>query len=280
MSTLAPVTPAHPTLRAPGTSATLRAVIRRGLRDHRRTLLTWGGPLSAMCALMAVLWPSIEGSVDTLVESYPAELKEAFNIRALDSVEAYIDAEMLSLVVPLALAVLAVRAVVRVLSGAEERGYLDIVLVTPVARRTLAAGAFVVAAIVVAGVLAVTTAVTWLAAILVGADPSLVVLARGVANVWPLALFFAGLAALGCGWAHTGAPVTAGALGTLIAMYLFDLLGKLADAAEPLRYVSVFRYYGSAVQDGIDPFAFAGVTAVAVVLAVAGALAFERRDVR
>ena len=280
MSTVTPVMPTHPTLRAPGTSATLRAVIRRGLRDHRRTELTWGGPLSAMSALMAVLWPSIEGSVDTLMESYPAELKEAFNIRALDSVEAYIDAEMLSLVVPLALAVLAVRAVVRVLSGAEERGYLDIVLVTPVARRTLAAGAFVVAAIVVAGVLAVTTAATWVAATFVGADPSLVVLARGMANVWPLALFFAGLAVLGCGWAHTGAPVIAGALGTLIAMYLFDLLGKLADAAEPLRYVSVFRYYGSAVQDGIDPFAFAGVTAVAVVLAAAGALAFERRDVR
>src|SRR5688500_18638456 len=206
MSTLAPVTPERRILHPPGTRATLRAVIRRGLRDHRRTLLTWGAPLSAMSALMAVLWPSIEGSVDTLMDSYPAELKEAFNIRALDSVEAYIDAEMLSLVVPLALAVLAVRAVVRVLSGAEERGYLDIVLVTPVVRRRLAAGAFVVAAIAVAGVLAVPTAVTWLAATLVGADPSLVVLARGMANVWPLALFFAGLAALGCGWAHTSAP--------------------------------------------------------------------------
>ena len=101
-----------------------------------------------------------------------------------------------------------------------------------------------------------------------------------MANVWPLALFFAGLATLGCGWAHTASPVTAGALGALIAMYLFDLLGKLADAAEPLRYVSVFKYYGSAVQDGIDPFAFLGVTVVAALLALVGALAFERRDVR
>lgn len=280
MSALAPVAPERRILRAPGTAATLRAVVRRGVRDHRRALLTWGGPLSAMSALMAVLWPSIEGSVDTLLDSYPAELKEAFNIRALDSVEAYIDAEMLSLVVPLALAVLAVRVIVRVLSGAEERGYLDIVLVTPVARRTLVAGAFVVAAIVVAGVLTVTTAVTYIAAAVVGADPSLAVLGRGMANVWPLALFFAGLAALGCGWAHTATAVTAGALGTLIAMYLFDLLGKLAGPAEPLRYLSVFRYYGSAVQDGIDPLAFAGMTVVALGLAAVGAVAFERRDVR
>jgi ABC-2 type transport system permease protein len=280
MSTVAPIAPERPAVRAPGTAATLRAVVRRGLRDHRRTLLTWGGPLSAMSALMALLWPSVEGSMDTLMESYPAELKEAFNIRALDSVEAYIDAEMLSLVVPLALAVLAVRAVVRVLSGAEERGYLDIVLVTPVARRTLVAGAFIVAALVVAAVLAVTTVVTWLAAALVGADPSLPVLARGMVNVWPLAIFFAGLAALGCGWAHTGTPVVAAASGALIAMYLFDVLGKLADAAEPLRYVSVFKYYGSAVHDGIDPAAFAGVTVVAVALTAVAAFAFERRDVR
>jgi ABC-2 type transport system permease protein len=271
---------ARSTLRAPGTVATLRAVIRRGVRDQRRALLTWGAPLSVMSALMAVLWPSIEGSVDTLLDSYPPELMEAFNIRALDSVEAYIDAEMLSLVVPLALAVLAVRVVVRMLSGAEERGYLDIVLVTPVARRTLAAGAFVVAALTVAAVLAMTTLATWLAAAIVGADPSFAVLARGMGNVWPLAVFFAGLAVMLCGWVHSGGPVTALASGALIAMYLFDLLGKLAEPAEPLRYVSVFKYYGSAVQDGIDPLAFAGVTVAAVALAVVGALAFERRDVR
>ena len=97
--------------------AALRAVVRRGLRDHRRAPLTWGGPLGAMSALMAAMWPSIEGSMDTLMESYPEKLKEAFNIRAITSVEAYIDAEMLSLIVPLALAFLAVRVVVRMLSG-------------------------------------------------------------------------------------------------------------------------------------------------------------------
>jgi ABC-2 type transport system permease protein len=280
MSSLTPVAPESRSLRPPGTGAGLRAVIRRGLRDHRRTVLVWGGPLSAMSALMALLWPSIEGSVDTLLDSYPESIKEAFNIRALDSIEAYIDAEMLSLIVPLALAMLAVRAVVRVLSGAEERGHLDIVLTTPVARRTLVAGAFIVAALVAAAVLALIWLVTWLAAVLVGADPSLTVLARGMANVWPLAVFFAGLAALGCGWVHAGGPVTAATAGVLVAMYLFDLLGKLTDAAEPLRYLSVFKYYGSAVQDGIDPLAFAGVTAVGIALAVAGAVAFDRRDVR
>jgi ABC-2 type transport system permease protein len=265
--------------RAPGTVATLRAVIRRGLRDNRRALVSWGGPLGAMSALMAALWPSIEGSMDTLMDSYPDKLKEAFNIRALTSVEAYVDAEMLSLLVPLAVAFLAVRVVVRMLSGAEERGYLDIVLTAPVARRTLVAGALSVAAAVVAAVLVVVTVMTWLAGTLVGADPSLVVLGRGMLNVWPLALFFSGVAVLATAWLHTGGPVTAVAAGSLIGMYVIDLVGKLAEPIEPLRALSAFKYYGSAIQDGIDPFAFGGLVLAGAVLAMAGAVLFDRRDV-
>ena len=47
--------------------------------------------------------------MDEPMKSYPAGLKEAFDIRDLDSVEAYVDAEMFSLIVPLAIAFLAVR---------------------------------------------------------------------------------------------------------------------------------------------------------------------------
>jgi ABC-2 type transport system permease protein len=280
MTVTAPPVAAEPSVgRVPGAAAALRAIVRRGLRDHRRSLLTWGAPLSAMSALMAVVWPSIDDSMDTLMESYPEKLKDAFNITAITNVEAYIDAEMLSFIVPLAVAFLAVRVVVRMLSGAEERGYLDIVLTAPVGRRALVAGALVVAAAVSAAVLAAMTVVTWLAGVLVGADPSFVVLGRGMGNVWPLAMFFAGLAVLACGRMHTGGSVTAVASGTLVGMYVIDLVGKLADPVEPLRAVSAFRYYGSAIQDGIDPLAFAGMLVAGAVLAVAGALLFERRDV-
>ena len=165
------------------------------------------------------------------------------------------------------------------MAGAEERGYLDIVLTAPVARHTLVAGAMIVAALVVAAVLALVTALTWLAGTLVGADPSLLVLGRGMANVWPLAMFFGGLAVLATAWLHSGGPVTAIAAGTLVGMYVIDLLGKLADPVEPLRAISAFKYYGSAVQDGIDPLAFVGMTLAAVALTALGAALFERRDV-
>ena len=265
---------------APSGARTLRAVVRRGLRDNRRAPLTWGGSLGLMSAMMAALWPVIEDSMDELMNSYPAGLKEAFNIAELDSVEAYVDAEMLSLIVPLAIAFLAVRIAARAIAGAEERGYLDTLLAAPVARHALVAGAFLVSAIVVVEVLVVITAATWLAGWAVGAEPSLAVLGRGYANVWPLAMLFGGLALLAAGALRRAATVTAVAVGTLVAMYVIDLVGKLAEPIEPLRSVSAFMYYGSAVRDGIDPLAFAGLALAGAVLAAAGALRFDRRDVR
>jgi hypothetical protein len=186
-------------MRPPSAAYSVRALVRRGLRDHRRAPLTWGGSLGAMSALMAAVWPSIEDSMDELMRSYPERLKEAFNIRSITSVEAYIDAEMRSLIVPLAIGLLAVRIVARALAGAEERGYLDTLLATPLHRRALVLGAFLTAAVVVGIVLFVIAALAWIAGTLVGADPSVAVLARGFANVWPLAVLFAGVAALAAG---------------------------------------------------------------------------------
>jgi ABC-type multidrug transport system ATPase subunit len=71
MSATITIKPAITSATAPSTAAVLRAVIHRGMRDQRRAPLTWGGSLGAMSALMAVMWPSIEGSMDTMMENYP-----------------------------------------------------------------------------------------------------------------------------------------------------------------------------------------------------------------
>ena len=65
----------------------------------------------------------------------------------------------------------------------------------------------------------------------------------------------------------------------MAATYLLDVAGKLAGAIEPLRAASPFRWYGAAIQDGLDLTHMAGLTLVAIALAAAGAQLFERRDV-
>jgi ABC-2 type transport system permease protein len=90
-----------------------------------------------MCALIVAIYPSIDDSLTKLTESYPRGLKEAFGIEQLDTVEAYLDAEMFSLIVPLTIAFFAVRSISREISVAEERGYLDTTLAAPLSRQVL-----------------------------------------------------------------------------------------------------------------------------------------------
>ena len=257
----------------------LRALIRRGLRDRRKAPLTWGISIGALCAFEVAIWPSIENSIGKAVENYPKGLKEAFGIADLNTVEAYLEAEMFSLILPLAIAFFAVRCVADVLSAAEEQHHLDTLLSAPVPRRVLVTAAFGVSAVMVAAVLAVVGTLTWVVGGLVGAGVSAGALAGGLLAVWSLAILFAGLATAGAGFLHRSALVTALAMGTAVAMYVIDLVGKLADGAEFLRWASAFKYYDSPLRDGVDLLACAGLLAVGLACAAVGAVLFERRDV-
>ena len=281
MSVRAPAPPAGPAAAPapPSPPRSLAAMTRWSVRALRRAPLVWGGGIGAMCALMAAIWPSLEDSMDELMRSYPESLKRAFGIRDLTTVEAYVDAEMLSLVVPFVLGFFAVRSVERAIAGAEDRGHLDVLLALPVRRRTLVAGTYAATGAVLAAILAVAWAITLAAGTIAGTGLSGVRLAAGLGNVWPLAMFFAGLAVLVTGIAHRPAVVTGVAFGTLVAMYTVDLVGRLSDPLEPVRFASAFRWYGSAIQDGLDPVHVAVLTAAGVALAAAGAVLFERRDV-
>jgi ABC-2 type transport system permease protein len=59
---------------------------------------------------------------------------------------------------------------------------------------------------------------------------------------------------------------------------VIDLLGKLDESISGVRYVSIFKYYGDAIESGIEPAAFIGLVGLALGLAAIGALLFERRD--
>jgi len=128
-------------------------------------------------------------------------------------------------------------------------------------------------------VLAVALALTLAGSLLAGAGLSVGSSLAGFANVWPLALLFAGLGVVVTGWSLRTSVVTGSVAGVLVAMYVADLVGRLDPGLDWIRYASVFRYYGRAIEDGVDPVAFAGVTAVAVALAALGAALFERRDI-
>ena len=259
-------------------SRQLGSLVAAHLHDRRRSLWAWGVPLGLMSAFIVAIFPSVESSISKAVQGYPQGLKEAFGISELSNVEQYLQAEMLSLIVPLALGYLAVRAVASGLTGAAESGRLDVLLSAPVSRRRLVAAGFLATAVELAGVLLLTGALTGLGSILAGAGLDAGRAAAGFANVWPLALLFAGLGIVAAGFSLRTSVVTGSVAGVLVGMYVLDLVGRLDPDLDSVRYLSVFRYYGNAIEDGIEPRAFLGVTLAACALAAIGAWLFERRD--
>jgi ABC-2 type transport system permease protein len=229
-------------------------------------------------AFIVAIYPSVESALAKAIRSYPKALKEAFGIGELSTVEEYLHAEMLSLIVPLAVGYLAVRVVASALSGAAESGRLDMLLSAPVSRRTLAWAAFASAGIELAAVLALALVLTEIGSLLSGAHLSVGPAVAGFANVWPLAMLFAALAIVVTGWSLRTSIVTGSLAGVLVGMYVVDLVGRIDTSLDGVRYVSVFRFYGKAIEDGIDPLSFIGVTAAALLLAAVGTQLFDRRD--
>lgn len=259
-------------------SAQVAALLRAHLYDRRRSVWAWGLPLGMMSAFIVAIFPSVETSISKAVQGYPQGLKEAFGIGELTSVEQYLHAEMLSLIVPLALGYLAVRAVASGLTGAAESGRLDVLLSAPVSRARLVAAGFLATAVELAVVLLVTGLLTGIGSLLAGSGLDAAAAARGFANVWPLALLFAGFGAVAAGFSLRTSVVTGSVAGLLVAMYVLDLVGRLDPSLSGVRYASVFKYYGNAIENGIEPLAFVGVTLAACTLAALGAWLFERRD--
>lgn len=264
----------------------LRDAFFKGLRDQRRALLFWSLALAAYALLLAFLFPSIrESAVDMegYIESMPEAVRNAFMGESTDFSQpmTFLDAELFSLMTPLLLLVFAIGLAAAQIAGEEEGGSLSLLLAYPVSRTRLVAqklgvlftGIAVVTAVhlgaLTLGSLATDMELT--AAQLIEAHVNLGLLVAAVATV-----AFAAGAATG----RRALAVTAGA-GLAAVAYLLNVLAPLIERLEPLRYASLFYYYGGAepMRLGVRPahaMALLGVTAVAVVVAF---VTFKRRDV-
>ena len=263
----------------PRTTSSFIAVLRSDLHFQRKAPLAWGVSLGATCALIAAMWPSISDAIGAAIKGYPEAIKQAFSIRELSNVNQYVDVEMLSFIVPFAMAFFAIRSATKAMVWAEEHGHLDPLLSLPLSRRVLVFGSFLATAILLAVNLLIMWAMTLAMAEIVGAHASATAMASGFGNVFPISIAFAGFAVLLAGFLHRSATVTGIASGVLVAMYVVDLVGKISPDLHDVRIASAFRWYGSAVQDGFAWSHAIGLSAVGLLLAVVGAELFQRRDI-
>lgn len=249
-----------------------------------RGLLAWMLGLIAMVVLQLSVYPSVADSaagMQALVDAWPESLRSAFGLDEYGTGPGYLNAELFSLIIPLALIAIALGAAAAATAGEEERGTADLLLAQPIDRATLLLAR--AAALVVAVTLAATVT-----AIAIGVGSPLVDLALPTADLVAATVMTALLAILfgfvglllGAITGHRAAAL-GGAMGLALAAFLLNVLAPLAGWLEPWQDASPFHWAigNRPLTNGMD-WAMAGlVVAVSAVLLIATVWSYDRRDI-
>jgi ABC-2 type transport system permease protein len=260
---------------------TLFALVSHTVRMQLRGVIIWGAALGLYSAAMVASFTAIEGSaaqLNQLMEAYPKGMLEAFGVTDLGDPANYLHSQVFGLA-PLALSFFPVLALANALAGAEERGTIDVLLGNPLPRWQLVAGNFVAVAVSLLGICAIVGLLTWGTAVLTGVELSVREVAEAVLNLWPICITFGALALLCSAFFHRRSLAIAIPAFLLFGMYLIDTIGRASEDLEDWRPLSVFYYYGSAIENGIDWTHFGSITLVALALLLLATLVFKRRDI-
>jgi ABC-2 type transport system permease protein len=158
----------------------------------------------------------------------------------------------------------------------EAEGYLDHLLARPVARLPWLAGRLTVSAAVLAADGLVVGLFTWAGAAATGAGLNLATLLAAGVNVVPAGIFVLGTGALVYGLAPRLAAVAAY---TVVAWsFIVEIIGAGIGASRWLLDTSVLHHIARAPATAVNWDSATILTALGIASAIAGALAFTRRD--
>lgn len=220
----------------------LTSVFAKSIRDQRRGLIGWGIGTVATIVVMGAIWPSFsDTNIDALLENYPSELAEVFNVAAMNTGVGYLNSELFSIVLPVMFIIYGVGRGARLLAGEEEAGTLAIVLTMPIPRMKVLfekAAGLIVGLGLLAGVLGVAV---WVVSLVFDMGVSPRAAAFGALSQWSIGVEFALLAlavaaATGRRAWSIGIPA-----GVAAGSYMAFLVSRLVESLDWLRWPSPFH---------------------------------------
>jgi len=248
----------------------------------RWQVLSYGLGLGAWAFLVVIIYPDVsEQFADfELPEFYEALFGE--QIRDLTHPRTFVSIEYFSWV-PVVVGVYAVVASTALLAGEESRGTADFLLTQPISRRRLYIEKFVGWLLGAVAILLITNIgfVLGLPFVDVGGELELLHLLGTSLMVLPVLTLFATTGLLLGAIAPSRGTASAILTAFVVVSYFAGSFAQLTPATEGLRYLSPFYYAGltEMLVVGVHWWHQALLVTIAVLLAVLGLFAFERRDV-
>jgi ABC-2 type transport system permease protein len=259
-----------------------RGVLARSLRELQRSAVAWAIAVVGVSLLYAAFYPSIRDSAASL-QDYMDKLPEA--VRSVIGADyttpaGYLRSELFSSLGIILFLIFAIGAGSRAIAGEEERRTLDLVLSTPVRRRTLItdkAIAIALTTFALAGVLFVTT---------LAAGPLFdlsVPVSRLVGACVMLALLAISFGAIALAIATaTGRRSLGNAVAGSVAVValVVNALAAQVSGLSVVRPLSPFRWYldPDPLTTPLQPENVLVLVGIAVVASLVALFAFDRRD--
>ncbi|MEO3926814.1 ABC transporter permease subunit [Micromonosporaceae bacterium B7E4] len=259
------------------------SLIRKTLRDYRRSMIGWMIGIGAFVTIYVSSWSQFDSdpaAAESAANRIPQGMQTALGFQDLSSGAGYLQAVIYTVFVPLLLIMAATTFGTRAIAGPEDAGVLDLLLANPVSRPRFVLQRF---AALTAAVVAVG-AVVWVLVLVLAAALDMDVAASRISaaslGLLLVGLCFGTLALTVSAFAGRRPIVLATTGSVALATYLLHTLGNQFDVIRPLRWLSPFHYYLGAdpLHTGFHVGYLAVLAGVSVLLVAVAAVAFERRD--
>lgn len=258
-------------------------LVRHQHARRLRSTLVWGVSLGLLGLLMVAIYSTLDLEVlSQALQSYPQSLLDAFGISedSYSTPEGFISGELLSFMVPLALGFYPILAAARAMAGAEQDRSLDLVLSQPAPRWHLPVATFAAFTVGLLEIVLLFALITWASAAAFGVGLDLGHMLAGAVNLVPLCVLYGGVALIVSAAARQAGLVTGIAGAALVLGYLLDTVGKISPDVDWLADITPFRFYGAAIEQGLDAGDVALLLAGGVLCCALAIPVFARRDVR
>jgi ABC-2 type transport system permease protein len=253
-------------------------------RSSWRAGVGWSVGFVLLVVSTVAFWPAFKGStaLDAALQVLPEPMLKAFGLEDFASPAGYLRGGLYEVIVPLMFAAAGVMFANSATAADEDAGRLELFVAQPVTRRAFLAARslailgwlVVLAIVVIASQLASDAAFD-----LEIADATVI---STIVLCALLGAFYAGLAIALAGVAARPGLVLSVGLSLALVGYLMAVLFPLSDVLAPWRQVSPWDWAlgGDPLVNAAEPWRYAALAVPAVVLALIGIAAFDRRDIR
>jgi ABC-2 type transport system permease protein len=257
------------------------------IKDKKVSLLSYSLAAVFFSWLYVALYPSIQDQAagfSELFKNYPKQLLTAFDIKDFDlsRLELFLQKEF-GLILPLMTIFFLVSLAAGAIAFEIETGTLDNLLAKPVSRFTIYVGRYLAGLLILTIFSAMSTLVIipLAAAYSLAYDTQAYVMLGYLQMLFGSAVFSMSFFLSAVFSEKSKVYMVAGSL--IFVMYVLNVIAKLKDTFEKVRYISLFNYYDITTTMNehfitrSSIFVFLGVSLICF---VAGAIWFQRRDIK